>query len=99
MFKSFLPLMKRVVEDRVSIELLPGISLRPQVQPGVVLPEAGVGLSKAGPCLAVSVRGVDNVTFFLPPRLSSVAPLCFIADDAVAAVVVSTVVDPCQVVV
>ena len=51
-----------------------------------------MGLSEAGPCVAVGVRGVDNVTIFLHPCLSNVALECFIADVAVVVVIVSTVV-------
>ena len=52
-----------------------------------------MGLSEAaGPCVAVGVGGVDNVTIFLPPRPSNVALDCFIADVAVVVVIVSTIV-------
>ena len=78
--------MKGVVEDRVSIELLPGIPLGPQIQPRVVPPGAGAGLSEAGSCLVISV----SLTVFLPPRLFSGTVVCSISD--VAAVVKCVVV-------
>ena len=78
--------MKGVIEDRVSIELLPGIPLGPQIQPRVVPPGAGAGLSEAGSCLVISV----SLTVFLPPRLFSGTVVCSISD--VAAVVKCVVV-------
>ena len=80
--------MKSVVEDRVSIELLPGIPLWSQIQPGVVLPSASVGLSEAGSCLVISVTSSTvkllelgrGMGVFLPaPCLSIDTLMCFIA--------------------
>ena len=93
--------MKCVVEDRVSIELLPGIPLRPQIQPGVVLPDAVVGLSEAGSCLIISVSsstvkflglglGLEMGIFLPTPCLSIDTLVCFII--LLAAVVYNIVV-------
>ena len=83
--------MKGVVEDRVSIELLPGIPLWSQIQPGVVLPSASVGLSEAGSCLVISVTspsvkllrlGLGMGVFLPAPCLYIDTLMCFIAELA-----------------